>query len=56
MNEKQRQLIACPECHNKLSYDKSNKELVCEQCKLAFPVQDGVPVMLIEQARKLDMT
>lgn len=54
MDKKQIELMACPECHGKLAYAKSSKELVCDSCKLAFPVQDGIPVMLIEEARKTD--
>lgn len=54
MDKKQIELMACPECQGKLSYVKSDKELLCENCKLAFPVEDGIPVMLIEEARKID--
>ena len=53
MDKKQIELIACPECHGKLDYDKSTQELLCKKCDLAFPVEDGIPVMLIEKARKL---
>jgi uncharacterized protein len=54
MDNKQIELIACPECQGKLNYDKTNKELVCEVCKVAYPVNDGIPVMLIEEARKIE--
>jgi len=54
MDKKQIELMACPECQGKLSYDKSTKELVCEACKIAFPVKDGIPVMLVEESRKLE--
>lgn len=54
MDKKQLEMMACPECHGKLDYDDSNKELVCNNCLLAFPVQDGIPVMLVEEARKLN--
>ena len=54
MDKKQIQMMVCPECNGKLDYDKSSKELVCDSCKLAFPVKDGIAVMLIEEARKLD--
>jgi len=54
MNKKQVELIACPECQGSLHYDKSNKELVCDNCKLAYLIKDGIPVMLIEEARKLE--
>jgi len=54
MNKKQIQMMVCPECNGKLNYDKTNNELVCDNCKLGFPVKDGIPVMLIDEARKLD--
>lgn len=53
MDTKQIEMMACPECHGKLEYLKATKELSCEACQLAFPVRDGIPVMLIEEARKL---
>lgn len=53
MDKKQIELMACPECHGKLEYLKASKELTCETCQLAFPVRDGIPVMLIEEARNL---
>lgn len=54
MDKKQIELIACPECQGRLIYDKNSKELLCEQCKLAFPVEDGIPALMIERARKLE--
>ncbi|VAW57607.1 FIG002473: Protein YcaR in KDO2-Lipid A biosynthesis cluster [hydrothermal vent metagenome] len=53
MDKKQIDMIACPECHGKVTYDKETKALICESCQLAFPVQDGIPVMLIDEARKI---
>ena len=53
MDTKQIELMACPECNGKLSYDSNTKELICNNCQIAFPVQDGIPVMLIEESRKL---
>lgn len=53
MDKKQIERIACPECQGRLNYDKSTKELHCQACAVAFPVKDGIPVLLIEQARKL---
>lgn len=53
MDKKHIEMMACPECQGKLEFNKTNKELVCENCQLAFPVRDGIPVMLIEEARQL---
>jgi len=54
MDKKKIELIACPECQGKLDYAKASNELVCENCKLAFPINDGIPVMLVEDARKIE--
>lgn len=54
MDNKQIEMMVCPECNGKLDYEKKNKELTCHSCELAFPVKDGIPVMLIEEARKMD--
>jgi uncharacterized protein YbaR (Trm112 family) len=45
--------LACPLCKGKLLYDRQNKELVCRVDKLAYPIRDGIPVMLEDQARHL---
>ena len=46
-------IIACPQCKASIEYNKENKTLVCQPCKLAYPVKDGFPVMLIEQAKPI---
>lgn len=45
--------LVCPKCHSKLEYDKKAQELICENDQLAFSINDGIPVMLIEEARDL---
>lgn len=52
MNPKILDIIACPLCKGKLDYDKNHQELICKFHKLAYPIEDGIPVMLIEKARK----
>lgn len=46
-------ILACPICKGKLEYRKASQELVCKFDRLAFPVRDGIPVMLEEEARSL---
>ena len=46
-------ILACPICKGKLLYDPGKAELICRFDKLAYPIQDDVPVMLVDQARKL---
>lgn len=52
MDSKLLEIIACPICKGKLVYDKSNQELFCRFDKIAYPIRDGIPIMLEEQARK----
>lgn len=46
-------ILVCPLCKANLEYRKSESELVCKPCKLAFPVRDDIPVMLEDEARAL---
>lgn len=53
MDTKLLEILACPICHGNLKYHKANKELICKVDQLAYPIHDGIPVMLIDKARKL---
>ncbi len=46
--------LVCPLTHTTLRYDAERQELVSEAARLAFPIRDGIPMMLIEEARPLD--
>ena len=47
------EILVCPLCKGKLVYRKEANELICKPDRLAFPVKDGIPVMLEEEARRL---
>jgi uncharacterized protein YbaR (Trm112 family) len=47
------EILVCPLCKGPLVYRRSADELVCKPDRLAYPVKDGIPVMLEEEARKL---
>ncbi len=47
------EILVCPITKGLLTYDKEAQELISEQAKLAFPIRDGIPVMLVDEARKL---
>jgi len=47
------EILVCPLCKGPLVYRKDAGELVCRADRLAFPVRDGIPVMLEDDARKL---
>lgn len=46
--------LVCPMTQATLSYDAEKQELVSRPANLAFPIRNGIPVMLIDEARKLD--
>jgi hypothetical protein len=46
--------LVCPETHDTLSYDAARQELVSRSARLAFPVREGIPIMLVAEARTID--
>ena len=48
------EVLVCPITRGRLDYDREANELISEGAKLAFPIRDGVPIMLPEEARQLD--
>lgn len=53
MDKKLLALLACPVCKGDLKLDPDRKELICYQDAMAFPVREGIPVMLASEARTL---
>ncbi len=47
------EILVCPLCKGPLRHDRQRKELICRADRLAFPIRDGVPVMLENEARDL---
>ena len=48
------EILVCPLTKGTLSYDQKAQELISEQAGLAFPIRDGIPIMLADEARPLD--
>lgn len=48
------EVLVCPVTRGRLIYDRERNELISAGAKLAFPIRDGVPIMLAEDARPLD--
>jgi uncharacterized protein YbaR (Trm112 family) len=48
------EILVCPLTKGPLRYDQSANELVSDKAGLAFPIRDGIPIMLVDEARNLD--
>jgi uncharacterized protein len=48
-----KQILACPKCKGDLDFHEEQNEIHCRHCKLAYPIRDDIPVMLIEEANAL---
>lgn len=53
LNKELLEILACPKCKGDLILSQKENGLICERCKLMYPVKDDIPVMLIEEAIKL---
>jgi uncharacterized protein YbaR (Trm112 family) len=56
MDSKLLEILVCPICKGPLEWRRDAQELICRADRLAFPVRDGMPVMLEEEARELAPT
>ena len=48
------EILVCPQTKGPLEFDSTKQELISRKAKLAYPIRDGIPIMLPEEARKLD--
>ena len=48
------EILVCPLTKGKLRYDRARGELVSDQARLAYPIRDGIPIMLPDEARRLN--
>ncbi len=48
------EILVCPMTKSTLRYDRQSQELISDKAKLAYPIRDGIPIMLADDARKLD--
>ncbi|MDX1654830.1 MAG: Trm112 family protein [Candidatus Competibacteraceae bacterium] len=53
MDKKLLEILVCPVTKAPLNYDKERQELVCKASRLAYPIRDGIPIMLEAEARRL---
>ncbi len=47
------EILVCPLTKSPLEYDSARQELISKQAKLAYPIHDGIPLMLVEEAREI---
>lgn len=48
------EVLVCPQTQGRLDYDTARQELISHSAHLAFPIRDGIPIMLIDEARDID--
>jgi hypothetical protein len=48
------EILVCPQCKGDLEYDTEQQKLRCHTCRLAYSIQDDIPIMLIEEAEPFD--
>jgi len=53
VNPKLLEILVCPLTKGPLEYDAANQELISRSAKLAYPIRDGIPIMLVDEARQL---
>ncbi len=47
-------ILACPKCKGDIHLNESGNGLICEKCRLLYEIRDDIPIMLIDEAKKLD--
>jgi uncharacterized protein YbaR (Trm112 family) len=48
------EILVCPKCRGELEYREKSSELICNTCKLSYAVRDGIPIMLIDEAKPIN--
>ena len=54
VNQELLKILVCPQCKGNLTLTEHQDGLICPACKLCYPIRDNIPVMLIDEATKLD--
>jgi len=52
-DEKLLEFLACPQCHGAMRREDKSGRLICDNCKLIYEVRNDIPVMLVEEAKKI---
>lgn len=54
IDRKMLEALVCPVTYGRLSYDAGRQELISKAAHLAFPIRNGIPIMLVDEAREID--
>lgn len=54
IDEKLLEILVCPQCKGELYLTEDGSGLICERCRLKYPIEDGIPVMLIDEAIRIE--
>ncbi len=54
INQELLDILACPKCKGDIKLNESQSGLICDSCKLLYPIKDDIPVMLIDEAEKIE--
>jgi uncharacterized protein len=53
LDEKLLEILACPQCRGNVRWDKESGGIICDQCKLLYEVKNDIPIMLVNEAKKI---
>ncbi len=53
LSKKLLDILACPKCRGNLMHEKAKSRLTCKKCRLAYRIEEGIPIMLVEEAEKI---
>ncbi len=53
INKELLEILACPKCKGDIKLNEDESGLICNSCKLLYPIKDDIPVMLVDEAEKL---
>jgi uncharacterized protein len=49
------EILVCPKCKGELRLNRTEDGLICEKCRLVYEIREDIPIMLIDEAKKLDV-
>lgn len=55
INQELLDILACPKCKEPVKLNKEENGLLCEKCKLLYEIRDDIPIMLIDEAKKVNL-